>query len=366
MDTAPRLRQLLFTGAWRPIHSIVPRSYCDWSKPVPLSQTTQQRGLAGYNWRKQTQHRNGTGFWMSDPLPTATIPRLASLEASDTHCSSMLLPHSYTRCLLILRVTNVLADHPGWTVNFGQKLLPYQRVGYSLSLGKRGGLTSSWHRWLNLIFKVCPLRNTGTGVPGEKSGHYVRKKMLIYTLQESQGLKDTPSWSDCQIPTCCLLGLSLMRITGSQLCQLIFLLRGEQTCLIWLYRRGLDLLYLGRFSQSKTSQKMVALVRPLVRQVFTWPSTSSGGEYIQEPWKHFWNMSKLKYNSKMREKHGGQQRGRKMIQAPILQITCNFSQLPRWAEIKIPLGMICHRRACKCGTSFCNSNAGTHIYIHLS
>lgn len=130
---------------------------------------------------------------MSDPLPTATVPRLASLEASDTHCSSMLQPYSYTRCLLILRVTNVLADQPGWTVNFSQKLLPYQRVGYSLSLGERGSLTSSWHLWLNLIFKVCPLCNTGTGVPGEKSGHYVRKKMLINTLQESQGLKDTPS-----------------------------------------------------------------------------------------------------------------------------------------------------------------------------
>lgn len=105
----------------------------------------------------------------------------------------MPLPHSYPRSLLILRVTNVLADQPGWTVNFGQKLLPYLRVGYSLSLGERGGLTSSWHLWLNLIVKVCPLRSTGTGVPEEKSGHYVQKKMLIYTLQESQGLKDTPS-----------------------------------------------------------------------------------------------------------------------------------------------------------------------------
>lgn len=142
---------------------------------------------------KTNTARNGTGFWMSDPLPTATVPRLASLEASDTHCSSMPRPHSYTRSLLILRVTNVLADQPGWTVNFGQKLLPYLRVGYSLSLGERGGLTSPWHLWLNLIFKVCPLHSTGTGVPEEKSGHDVQKKMLTYTLQEPQGLKDTPS-----------------------------------------------------------------------------------------------------------------------------------------------------------------------------
>lgn len=200
-------------------------------------------------------------------------------------------------------------------MNFSQRLLPYQRFGYSLSLGEREDLTSSCHLWLNLIFKVCPLRNTGTGVPKEKSGNYVQKKMLIYALQESQGLKDTPSWSDCQILTRCLRGLSLMRITGNQLCQLIFLL---QTCLVRLYHRGLDLLYLGRFSQSRTSQKTVALVCPLVRQVFTWRSTLSGWEYVQQPWKHIWNVNQLKYNSKMLEKHGVQQLGRKIIQAPIL------------------------------------------------
>lgn len=283
MDTPPRLRPLLFTGAWCPAHSQVPLWLIK-ASPSESSYTTVRTG-----WLQLTKTETGlvSGCLTHSPqhLSQGWIP----LEASDTHCSSMPLPYSYTRSLLILRVTNVLADQPGWTVNFSQRLLPYQRIGYSLFLGERGSLTSSCHLWLNLILKGCQLRNTGTGVPEEKSGFYVQKKMLIYALQESQGLKDTPSWSDCQILTCCLLGLSLIRITGNQLCQLIFLLRGEQTCLVWLYHRDLDLLYLGRFSQSRTSQKTVALVYPLVRQVFTWRSTLDGKMYsshgsISETW----------------------------------------------------------------------------------
>lgn len=65
---------------------------------------------------------------MSDPLPTATVPRQASPRGFrhplQLHASVLLIYKEP-----VLRVTNVLADQPGWAVKFGQRLLPIKELG---------------------------------------------------------------------------------------------------------------------------------------------------------------------------------------------------------------------------------------------
>lgn len=90
-------------------------------------------------------------------------------------------------------------------------------------------------------------------------------------------------------------------------------------------------LYLGRLSQSWTSQKTPVLVHPIVGSCFSSPQGCLDGNIHMNHWQYIWNLSKLKYNNKM---HGLQKPGGgEIIKVPILRTISNFSQLPRWPEI---------------------------------